>query len=133
MPALNSAAPSGSCFFMILIIVKAAFGNFKEQRSDRGGAGLGRQLLKIVVQLFDAGAITLAHRGHPVAAMLALGAERKRHGRWMVAAQLGGTDNLRKMDTGELLLPAISGGIYVWPKPMSVPMPCRTRCLCAAQ
>lgn len=118
---------------MILIIVKATFGNFKEQRSDRGGAGLGRPLHKIVVQLFDAGAITLAHGGHPVAAMLALGAERKCHGRWMVAAQLGGTDNLRKIAAGELLLTAISGGIYVWPKPMSVPMPYRTRCLCAAQ
>lgn len=34
---------------MILIIAKAALDNLKEQRSDRGGAGLGRPLHKIVV------------------------------------------------------------------------------------
>lgn len=65
---------------MILIIVKAAFGNLKEQRSDRGGAGLGRPLHKIVVQLFDVGAIALTHGGHPVTMVLTLGVERKRHG-----------------------------------------------------
>ena len=63
------------------VIAKAAFGNLKEQISDRRGIGLRRPLHKIVVQLFDAGAIALAHGGHPVAAMLALGAERKRYGR----------------------------------------------------
>ena len=96
--------------FAIPVIVKAAFDNLKEQRSDRGGAGFGRPLHKVVVQLFNAGAIALAHGGHPVAAMLALGAERKRHGRRMVAAQLGGTDNLRKIAAGELLLPASKRG-----------------------
>ena len=65
---------------MILLIAKAAFDNLKEQRSDRGGAGFGRPLRKAVVQLFDADVIALVHGGHPVAAMLTLGVERKRHG-----------------------------------------------------